>query len=133
MKVLVATNSGQGDAPGDFVWTVEGELVGIGSMQCCAADRCGCGRSFVGIGSSRATTTALVADLAHLTVDDLRTAVSDWLDRGGWFQALDEPGDADDLIDDYVSEIIRVGRAFPTGTVVGRRGDLIVSRDRLAV
>src|SRR5512140_3393805 len=73
MKILVATAQTQGARPTDFDFCIEGELVWIGMV--CADDRrdpdrgCGCGRSFAGMNSHRATTTARVAevgmDFAH--------------------------------------------------------------------
>lgn len=68
MKVLTATHATQGQRTNDFDWCVDGELV----MQppfVCGTDLdnpdggCGCGRSWAGLNSERATTTAIVADV----------------------------------------------------------------------
>lgn len=67
MRVLTATTRLQGSRPGDFCWTVDGELVYLGLV--CQRDEddpdggCGCGRSFSGLNSHRATTTALVREV----------------------------------------------------------------------
>ena len=37
MLVLVATNELQGTAPGDYAWTVEGELVTPAATECAGA------------------------------------------------------------------------------------------------
>jgi hypothetical protein len=73
MKVLVATRRTQGERPGDFSWTIDGELVHF-PVVVCARDRratktgrrlggCGCGRAFSGMNSHRSGTTAEVAEL----------------------------------------------------------------------
>jgi hypothetical protein len=132
MKVLVATNETQGHMADDYSWTVERELVTVGSMECCRPDECGCGRGFAGMASARATTTAMVVEHAHIGEDELRTAVYDWLERGGWFELLDDRSETGDLVDDYVVDIVRTCAAFPAGTVVGRRGSAVFDRQRLA-
>ena len=60
MLVLVATTDTQGEVAGDYFQGVDGELVTPVTVECCVPDRCGCGRSFPGLVSARATTTALV-------------------------------------------------------------------------
>ena len=94
MKVLVATGDGQGEVAGDFCFTVEGELVTLGTLECSSPDVCGCGRSFAGLASARATTTARVADLPHMTRDDVRLAIDESLRRGGWFRLRRVSGSA---------------------------------------
>ena len=75
MKVLVATDAGQGEAPDDYCWTLEGELVTPLVAECARPQRCGCGRGFPGFGSARATTTAMVVDLPHIGPAELEGAV----------------------------------------------------------
>lgn len=131
MKTLVSTTEQQGDLEGDYCATLEGELVAVNLMEC--ADRyCGCDRGFAGMGTSKATTTALVVDLPHLSLDDLRQAVADWLDRDGWLRLLDDEAEACDLVDTYVDVIERTAAAFPVGTVLGRTGRHVFARHRLA-
>lgn len=134
MRVLVATNQRQGEHPADYSWTVEGELVTPVVAECASADRCGCARGFPGFASSRATTTAMVVDLPHLTRDDLWTAVHDWLERDGWFRLLpdDEHDDHEECVHELVSEhveaIERVAWHFPLGAVVSRLNDHLWQR-----
>lgn len=125
MKVLIATNETQGSYPGDYAWTVEGELVTVGSLECCRPDACGCGRGFCGVGSSRATTTAMVVERPDLTIDDLRDAVEDWLEQDGWTALLEDATELADLVDGHVHDIITTSEFFPAGAVVRRQGTLV--------
>ena len=52
MKVLVATKESQGELPGDYSWTVEGELVTAVVCECSSPKKCGCGRGFPGLASA---------------------------------------------------------------------------------
>lgn len=117
MKVLVATAALQGTRSDDFNFCIEGELVWIGSV--CSTDRadpdggCGCGRSFAGMASHRATTTARVAevelDFAHYA-EALRSSLKD---QGRPVQgAIPLAGELADL-----------AAELPVGTVVERRLD----------
>jgi hypothetical protein len=122
MKLLVATRRTQGARDNDFFWGVPGELVMLGEV--CRKDkddpdgRCGCGRSFSGLGSDRAVTTAEIADL-DVDDDDLVSAVAAALDRQGWGVEHAEA---------VAGEIRTIAESFPIGTVVGRRLDHVVSR-----
>ena len=83
MRVLVATNQLQGSTPGDYAHTVEGELVLVEVAECDSPEDCGCGRGWPGMASRKATTTAMVVELAHLSEADLRQAITDWLETSG--------------------------------------------------
>jgi hypothetical protein len=117
MKVLVATARTQGDRRGDYNWCIEGELVRIGEV--CAEDRadpdggCGCGRGFGGLGSHRATTTAMIADLA-ITREEYVEAIRSSLQAQGWDPcaccSVDEADELAALVVDW-----------PVGAVVERR------------
>ena len=131
MNVLVVTNELQGTRPGDFAWTVEGELVTVELAECATPSTCGCGRGFVGLASGRATTTAMVVDLPHVSADDLRDVVRDWLDRAGWSDLLDERGAAhelDEIIDEHVENTTLVCSNYAIGTVVERSGSIVAPR-----
>ena len=121
MLVLIATNELQGAAPGDYSFTVEGELVTPLAAECASGERCGCNRGFPGLASGFATTTAMVVDRPGVTEDDLRDAVFDWLDRCGWIDLFEDTaveraastidddecdldGDVDDLIESIIDE-----------------------------
>jgi hypothetical protein len=143
MLVLTATNELQGSVDGDYAHTVEGELV-TPVVAACSDVRCGCDRGFPGLASARATTTAMVVDLPHVTGADLRDAVHESLVRGGWLDLLREAASADDagddghgadpeaelhdIVDEHVDAIAAVCAAFPVGTVVGRHGPQVVAR-----
>ena len=149
MLVLIATNELQGTTPGDYSFTVEGELVTPLTAECASGERCGCNRGFPGLASGFATTTAMVVDRPGVTEDDLRDAVFDWLDRCGWIDLFEDTaveraassidddefdldGDVDDLIesiiDEHVDCIHEVCSTYPVGTVVVRLGDLVMTR-----
>ncbi len=147
MLVLIATNELQGSDPDDYSFTVEGELVTPLAAECASGERCGCTRGFPGLASGFATTTAVVVDRPGVTEDDLRDAVFDWMDRGGWIELFetaareradandgvaDPLDDVDDLIesviDEHVDCIHEICRTYPEGTVVTRRGTLVATR-----
>ena len=147
MLVLIATNELQGSDPDDYSFTVEGELVTPLAAECASGERCGCTRGFPGLASGFATTTAVVVDRPGVTEDDLRDAVFDWMDRGGWIELFEtaarERADANDgvadplddvddliesLIDEHVDCIHEICRTYPEGTVVTRRGTLVATR-----
>jgi hypothetical protein len=151
MLVLIATNDLQGTVDSDYAWTVEGELVTPVATECASGERCGCNRGFPGLASGFATTTAMVVNRPGVTEADLRDAVYDWLDRGGWidlleqtavdrasatghdgYLAIDEYDDIDTMVDSIIAEhldmIHEVCSSFPEGTVVVRRGPLVAAR-----
>lgn len=129
MKVLVATNELQGTLAGDYAWTVEGELVTIEFSACSTPDSCGCGRGFVGVASSRATTTAMVVDLPHITATELREVIEDWLERSGWTDLLENDADAiREVVDEHIENVELVCGNYAPGTVVERDGELVRPR-----
>ncbi|MHA3704850.1 DUF7715 family protein [Jatrophihabitans sp. YIM 134969] len=122
MRMLTATSQGQGDHEGDYCFTVEGELVGVAPP--CATDArdpdggCGCGRGFFGMSSHRATTTATIRDL-DLTRAEFTEALAGYYDAAGYgrFTTAELAGE--------VSDLLEVAAAWPAGTVLERRLDLI--------
>ncbi|TMR29169.1 DUF7715 family protein [Actinomadura geliboluensis] len=123
LKLLTATNAGQGLRDNDFDWCVEGELVHIGLV--CARDRgdpdggCGCGRSFAGLNSHRATTTAMVRDVPGFTEDDYVMAIRSSLEQQG----------CDPSFAEHEAALLRcLVRDWPVGVIVERRLDEIVVR-----
>ncbi|MFA1547360.1 DUF7715 family protein [Actinomadura chokoriensis] len=123
LKLLTATNAGQGLRDNDFDWCVEGELVHIGTV--CARDQgdpdggCGCGRSFAGLNSHRATTTAMVRDVPGFTEDDRVLAIRSSLEQQG----------CDPSFAEHEAALLRcLVRDWPVGVIVERRLDEIVVR-----
>ena len=123
MKVLTATSRTQGQRDNDFHWCIEGELVHFGMV--CAADRtdpdgrCGCGRSFAGLNSHRATTTAMVREIEGFTRADYIEAVRSSLEQQGWCPST-AVAEAD--------ELINMVEQWPEGAVAERRLDHVVVR-----
>ena len=117
VKVMVATAQMQGERNTDFDYCIEGELVWIGMV--CADDRrdpdgeCGCGRSFAGMNSHRATTTARVADVG-MDFAHYAEALRSSLKAQGWptREAIPMAGELADIAAD-----------FPIGAVLERRLD----------
>ncbi|MET0459704.1 MAG: hypothetical protein ABW195_10670 [Ilumatobacteraceae bacterium] len=130
MKVMVATDQSQGVEAGDYCWTLDGELVLSGpSLECDNAGACGCGRGFPGLGSCRATTTAMVVDRPEIDRVMLGEVIRDSLDRQGLLLGI-EPDDVDELVEDEVELIERITAAFPVGAVIGRAGTDVWERAR---
>lgn len=140
MRVLTATNELQGTAPGDYCFTVEGELVIADVVECAHPDRCGCGRGFPGVSSHRATTTAQVVDLPHIGLVELRGAVRDHVESG-WSDLVRNGVSPDDpdpdrtvdehieaITDEYVESIVVICSHFPAGTTIERNGTIIQAR-----
>ena len=127
MKVLVATKESQGELPGDYSWTVEGELVTPAVLECRSPGTCGCGRGFPGLASSRATTTAMVVERPELDREKLWDVLCDSLERQGWLKNLD-PDEIDEVVDEHLDCIEIVCANYPVGTIVGRWGTKVWSR-----
>lgn len=126
MKLLVATRETQGDRDDDYCYTVEGELVTPIVFECDHGDECGCQRGFPGLASSRATTTARVADLPDFTIVQLWQALADSLERQGWLRLFPDPDERDDVIGEHVRTIRFICESLPEGAVVRRQGDRIM-------
>ncbi len=130
MKVLVATHHSQGSQPDDYCFTLEGELVTPLAVAC-RNPKCECRRGFPGLASSRATTTALVVDLPHIDETALTTAISDSLERGGWFQGLSSHGRRH-MVADHVAAVHAVCARYPVGAIVVRADEHVYLRRSLA-
>ena len=123
VKLLTATGLTQGYRDNDFHFCVEGELVHIDMP--CAKDRsdpdgaCGCGRSFGGLNSHYATTTAMIRDVAGFSPDDYLEALRSSLDQQGYdsSQAVHE-----------AAALHCLAQCWPAGTVLERRLNQIAAR-----
>lgn len=132
MKVLVATRRTQGLRRNDYCFTVEGELVLPAALiECCDPGRCGCGRGFPGLASSRATTTAMIVERPELTVAGLRMAIHDSLGRQGYLEGLGHD-EVEELIDEQVELLRKVTARWPVGSVLERNGPRVSQRQRVA-
>ena len=131
MKLLTATRERQGERDGDFCFAVEGELVLLGYV--CATDQadpdggCGCGRAFSGMGSMRATTTALVRDL-DISVDDARLAVEGYYVAAGTGPEVIGRAEFAEVVAETLDEMAEIADSVPVGAVVGRRLDELIQR-----
>jgi hypothetical protein len=117
MHVLTATAQTQGIEPDDFSFTLPGELVRLPYGHC-GDEACGCRRAFVGLGSRRATTSALVVDRPELRPLDV------WNLLVG--AALDEHPGGGAGFDSWFAgfaALARAAAALPVGAVVGRDPD----------
>jgi hypothetical protein len=89
MNVLVATADSQGAAADDFCWTIEGELVWFPPSCDDTSDECGCRRSFGGLASHRATTTAKIVHRDDLSFVEFARAILDSVVAQGYGPAAD--------------------------------------------
>ena len=132
MKLLVATTETQGKRASDFSWCVPGEVVSPNGFIC-DRDRdsgdpdsgCGCGRSFTGLNSHKATTTALVKDIDGYTLGDLVTAVLATREQEGWADGDEDPGRTARQL---AEALAAVAAGYDTGTVLERRLDVVRAR-----
>lgn len=123
--VLTATSRTQGWRANDYDWCIAGELVWVGPT--CARDRRDPDGGAVrprpaGMTSHRATTTAVVSDLA-ITRDEYVQALADSLDVQGW-----NPLAAPEVADQLVAAAAR----WPVGEVIERRLDVLSPRSAAA-
>ena len=122
MHVLVSTTVTQGESLDDFCHVPEGELVGRYGLLCDdeGPDRsgCGCGRSFAGFETQRATSTAMVVDV-DLTRTEWRAAVFRVLTETGYAEVL-SANELAEAVDDIEAEDLEPVQHLPEGTVLGR-------------
>lgn len=84
-----------------------------------------------GLASHRATTTVEVADRAELSPRTYFRLISDSLrDQGYITEELKEDPDVIEWLRCMTDELMLVAHAFPVGTVLERRGDVISVRRR---
>ena len=132
MKVLVATKDTQGRRKTDFCWTEEGELVKFG-FECDSDekpdDRCGCRRSFSGMVSRKATTTAKVVERDHgreVLIEDVKRAM-----KKSYPNTFGE-AELTRYATEEADELIQIANTFEVGDVLEKRGDTIQTREEKA-
>lgn len=126
MKALVATRATQGLRATDRTGCLEGEMVWM-NAPCQTSRRrpdgpCECGRTFLGMSSQGATTTAMVRDIVGLSRENYEDALR------GSFAARGLCSRCRTLFfPTHVDELLALAGALPEGAVVGRRlGKLVV-------
>ena len=132
MKVLVASELGQGTRPSDVMDAIEGELVYM--VDVCPDSRrfpysawCDCGITFCGIVSGEVTSTALVRDLEGLSYEGyvacLEATHGDAVD-GGCSCGFDA--------EEIATALVAIAAPLRDGTVVERCVDRVRVRLRAA-
>jgi hypothetical protein len=119
MKVLVATKKTQGFRNNDFSWADEGEYVGF-AFECdgeVVDGTCGCRRSFTGLGSHKATTTAEVAE-KKITEAEYVALYRISNVRAGWIK----PGEEVAWVRTHVHRLMEIALRYPVGAIVEKRG-----------
>lgn len=126
MKVLIATDRTQGERPDDHVHTMPGELVRL-PLTTCDDEGCGCRRSFGGLASAQATTTAEVVDRPDLRPWEYWTLLTDELVGQAGTDCLE----VDDILELAVdlARHARIAAALPPGTVVEHHDGTIAVRE----
>ena len=124
MHVLVA--AAEQTMPGDYAWTVEGELVHLPLADCDCPD-CACSRAFVGVASLRSTSTVRVADL-DISRDDYWQVIRDSLSAAGWAVPGDPECPPGMNLDSYIELHLEVAENWPEGTIIERVGDQLWAR-----
>ena len=124
LKVLVSTTQTQGKVEGDFCFVPEGEIVGRYGVICDAEREdgkggCGCGRSFGGFMTLKATTTAMVVErpMTRELWRDLALALHE---RAGYAKAYG-PELMETVLDEMMYFDIDKIAHVPVGTILGRR------------
>lgn len=145
MRLLTATAATQGARADDFHWCTEGELVwvhedtadegwiaqtadagGPDRARELDAEVSGIARAWIGLSSHRATTTARVCELPF-SVGDVRLALRGYLESAGFARFL-QPWQLEQVLDEEVGLLVRLGRRYPPGTIVERRGPYMRAR-----
>jgi hypothetical protein len=128
VMVFVARNETPLRHDADFCFTQEGEPVTF--SLCCDDDdhdECGCQRAMTGLTTARATTVFTVAPFAGGEVG-LRQAVRAHYQRTGW-ERITKADTFNAMIDEDVSEILRLAAIYPPGVILEKRGDSITTRE----
>jgi hypothetical protein len=124
LKVLVSTTQTQGKVEGDFCHVPDGELVGRYGVVCHAerADGrggCGCGRSFGGFMTLKATTSAMVVE-RPMTRQLWRSLALALNERAGYADAYG-PELTEIVLDEMMIFDLDALVDIPIGTILGRR------------
>ena len=128
MKVLVATEEGQGKRKNDFFWATGGELVHF-PFECdgeTVDGRCGCRRSMGGMESHKGTTTFKIVEKDISEADFLEKLIQSYK-SAGWFK--EEPDkDWKKALAADAKELHELAESLPLGRVIEKRGNVIQVR-----
>jgi hypothetical protein len=130
--VLVATHRGQGIRKSDFAWAPDGDIVYL--ADACDRDRsnidggCGCRRSWVGMDSRLATTTAEVAELPLTPAQVEATILAI---RRSYLPTVWDAVEAEEIA--AVRGLLTFAAKSPVGAVVEVRGERLNVRPLPAV
>lgn len=117
MKILVATEEGQGERPYDFFKAEEGEPV-IPAVMCDQLhEGCVCNHVMVGVRTGRETTTAIVVH-SDMTRAEYRRQIAQAASTA--FAGLDLP---ESLFERQADDLLQLAAELPAGVVIGRDGD----------
>jgi hypothetical protein len=121
----VATHKTQGKRKNDFAWCEEGEPVGF-SLECDGEKidgKCGCRRSFSGMQSRKATTTAKVVESGMTELD--YCTMFGISEQKAWGK---DTFTAEELVAG-AKELLEIAAVFAVGDIVEKRGSKIQVRD----
>ena len=124
MRMISTTKAGQGVRPNDFSWTQEGEIAGIG-FECdgeAIDGRCGCRRSFTGMTTHKATTTAKVVDTGLSREEYISRYIEASVEAWGDDKEIREISAKD------AEMMLSFAEGFPVGTILEKRGSKIQER-----
>lgn len=130
MKVIVATEYGQGVRKNDFCWVPEGEILHFGIE--CDKDRddidgyCGCRRAMVGLDCAKSTTTMKVAELPVKRREVFDRLVKHY--REGWKMKVKA---AKETARGELKDLSKIVASFPLGVVLEKRGSKFQTRRRM--
>jgi hypothetical protein len=124
VRALIATSRTQGERFSDFTWAEDGELV-IPSFACGSGagdpdGGCGCLRSWTGLRTRRATTTAEVTEFPGLTADFVREVTASQLRARSTLG-----GDAAPAL---AARVLALAAGYPAGTVLEIRAGRVTPR-----
>src|SRR5689334_16315276 len=117
MKIIVATRERQGERPGDFCEADEGEIV-IPVLCDGEHEGCSCDRLFIGVRTSRDTTTAAVVE-SDMSVEDYRSAITE----SEVIKEYTELGMSKRVARAHADELLKLAAQFEAGAVIERSGD----------
>ena len=115
MRVLVATNQGQGGRDDDFFYALEGEHVHL-PVEACIDDLCTCRDAVTGLSTGSGSTTFLAVERPALERDEYAEMLTDALEREGWLSEFEG-----DRLTHWIQRHVDVAADAPEGSVIRTR------------